>query len=157
MVRSFGRLVTMRMYMDVLARSVFVCMDVDLFGRKQFPKRVYAEQYQHAANDRFQSSFDRFRDLKLKKDDKHSDSEQRDRVTNSPHTSDQGGRYEAFLFAHDRRHRRQMIGLDRVLQTEHEADQQNGNGGEFWSQFHLLFLPSSSSSYSVVCFNHRRR
>src|SRR5688572_18500797 len=111
--------------MNVLATPMFVSMDVELFRGKQFSQGVDAEKDQHASNQRFEFSLGRLGDLQFKKDNEHADREQRNSMPNAPKASDQRCGKQTFLLANDRRDRREMISLDRMLQTEDETDQQN--------------------------------
>src|SRR5215203_7424430 len=111
------------MDVEVLTLSMFVTVDVDLFRRKQFAKGIDPEEYEHAADDRFQFCFDRRRDLELEKNHQRSYGEKGNSVADAPHSSDQRRDEKAFLLANDRRDGRQMVSLDRMLQPKHEADQ----------------------------------
>ena len=126
-MRRFRLFFTVNVKVAMLVPVVIVGMRVDLLCGEDFPDRIQTEQHEHYSDHSFENSLGAFRYLKLNEDHQCSDYEQRDRMPEAPESADDRCGQNVFVFTHDRRDGRQMIGLDRVIQAENEADQQHGN------------------------------
>ena len=127
MMRGFRFLLTVKMNMPVLMSVVVVCVGVDFLSREDLPDRVYAEKRQHYPDKSFKNAFGVFRDLDLYEDHQRTNQKERDRVPDAPKSADDRRRKDILVLAHDRRNSREMVCLDRVVQSENKTDQEYGD------------------------------
>src|ERR1051325_482864 len=95
---------------------------------REFPERVCAERDQHEADREFERPLRTRADLDVEQEYGAARDEQRTGVTDSPETADKRRTPDALPLAHNRRDGGQVVGLDRVPETLHEAECEYGNG-----------------------------
>ena len=101
-----------------------VFMKVDTIAPKP-PQHIEAEPHQHNADCRLEWTCQVFRDGVPKKNGGASEREQRQRVPKTPRQSMLDDIAHAISAGSDARYRRNMIGLQRVLNSKQKAESQN--------------------------------
>ena len=131
-----------QMRVDVGAAAVAVDVMMQGAARPERTQEVQAEADQHQSDAQLEPAGDPGRDLRVQSDHDGGGRQQGGRVAEAPQRPDERRAPEAPALADDRRHRGQMIDVERVAQAEDEAEAEDGERGGG----HRAHAPSRASA-----------
>ena len=109
----------------VLAPAVPVYVEVEAAAARELPQGVRAQRDQHEADRELKHPLGSLAHAEVKHDHGDARDDERDGVTDAPESAHQRRHPEALALADDCRDGRQVVGLDRVLKTQHEAEREH--------------------------------
>ena len=121
-VRGVGLTSLVKMWMFMPEAAVLVRVHVKLRAVHKFAQSVDAEHNQHQSYTKLEYLSCAWSDLKVKEDHQHTCGHERGRVSQSPERANQCGTEQAATLCGHGRNCREMIGIESMLDTEHEPE-----------------------------------